>query len=226
MNHKVKVGVVYTSTTKELISDVNREIEKTLGEQAEITSYEDPEILKEVRDAGYVKTMPAAKLISMFMKAALDGNDAILNVCSTVGEVADAAESVGKYIGVPIVRIDKEMCAEAVRSGLRIGVLATLATTLEPTKNTLKYLAREMNREITLVDGLIDAFNIDQDTFKRMLSDKAKEIADETDVIVLCQGSMAYAEEAVAKASGKIVLSSPRFGAAELKRALEKKGIL
>ena len=58
----------------------------------------------------------------------------MLNLCSSVGEVADSAQDVAKYIGVPIVRVDEEMCREAVRKGQRIGVMATLPTTLEPTK--------------------------------------------------------------------------------------------
>lgn len=206
---------------------VNREVEKQLGTEAEIQNYEDPSILAEVREAGYVTAGAAARLVSMFMQAIMDGADAVLNCCSSVGEVADAAEAVGKYTGVPIVRIDGEMCCEAVRLGSRIGVLATLPTTLEPTKNTVKRMARELNRPAELVDGLIDgAFGIDQEEFKRMLLAKAEEIAGEVDVILLCQGSMAYAEEFLQEAIGKPVVSSPRFGARELRRVLEHKGLL
>ena len=46
-----------------------------------------------------------------------------------------------RYIGVPIVRVDEEMCREAVRKGQRIGVMATLPTTLEPTKGTILRLS-------------------------------------------------------------------------------------
>ncbi len=206
---------------------VNREVEKQLGTEAEIQNYEDPSILAEVREAGYVTAGAAARLVSMFMQAIMDGADAVLNCCSSVGEVADAAEAVGKYTGVPIVRIDGEMCCEAVRLGSRIGVLATLPTTLEPTKNTVKRMARELNRPAELVDGLIDgAFGIDQEEFKRMLLAKAEEIAGEVDVILLCQGSMAYAEEFLQEAIGKPVVSSPRFGARELRRVLEHKGLM
>lgn len=206
---------------------MNREVEKQLGTEAEIQSYEDPSILAEVREAGYVTAGAAARLVSMFMQAIMDGADAVLNCCSSVGEVADAAEAVGKYTGVPIVRIDGEMCCEAVRLGSRIGVLATLPTTLEPTKNTVKRMARELNRPAELVDGLIDgAFGIDQEEFKRMLLAKAEEIAGEVDVILLCQGSMAYAEEFLQEAIGKPVVSSPRFGARELRRVLEHKGLM
>lgn len=223
----MKVGIVYTSTTPELIELVNRELEKNLNGSAEILNYQDPSILAEVRDAGFVTAPAAARLVSMYMKAVSDGADAILNVCSSVGEVADAAVPLGRYIGVPIVRIDEEMCREAVRLGTRIGVLATLPTTLEPTKNTIRRVAREMNRSVTLVDGLVDgAFGLNQEQFKQVLSKKAAEINDKVDVILLCQGSMAYVEEYLAGQCGKPVLSSPRFGAAALKQALQAKGLL
>lgn len=68
------------------------------------------------------------------MKAVGEDCEAMLNLCSSVGEVADAAQDAAKYIGVPIVRVDEEMCREAVRQGKKIGVVATLATTLEPPK--------------------------------------------------------------------------------------------
>ena len=49
-------------------------------------------------------------------------------------------------------------------------------------------------------------------------------MADDVDVVLFAQGSMAYCEEYIAEKFGKVVLSSPRFGAAELKKALVKKG--
>lgn len=133
----MKVALVYTSTTPELIELVEREVGKLLPQNTEIMSYQDPSILAEVRDAGYVTAYPAARLVGMYMKAVNDGADAILNLCSSVGEVADAAQGIAKYIGVPIVRVDEEMCREAVRKGNKIAVMATLPTTLEPTKNTI-----------------------------------------------------------------------------------------
>lgn len=101
----MKVALVYTSTTPELIELVEREVGKLLPQNTEIMSYQDPSILAEVRDAGYVTAYPAARLVGMYMKAVNDGADAILNLCSSVGEVADAAQGIAKYIGVPIVRV-------------------------------------------------------------------------------------------------------------------------
>lgn len=222
----MKAGVVYTSTTPELIELVNREIEKNLGKEVEVLNYRDPSILAEVREAGFVTAGAAARLTGMYMQAVEDGADVVLNVCSSVGEVADAARAMGLYMGVPIVRIDEEMCKEAVRLGRRIGVLATLSTTLEPTKNTIKRVSRELGKHVELIDGLIDgAFGMNQEQFKKMLVDKTAEIIEQVDVVLLCQGSMAYVEKELQEIYKKPVVSSPRFGAVELKKVLEAKGL-
>lgn len=223
----MKVGLVYTSTTPELIAMVETEVRKNLGDSAELLTYQNPEVLAKTREAGYVTTQAAVLLTQMYLKAIEDGAEAVLNICSSVGEVADSVQDFARYVGVPIVRIDEEMCREAVRLGKRIGVLATLPTTLEPTKNTIRRVAREMNRNVILVDGLIDgAFGLDQNQFKQLMLKKADEIKNEVDVILFCQGSMAYCEDLVREGCHKPVLSSPRFGAAALKAALTAKGVM
>lgn len=223
----MKLGLVYTSTTPELIEMVETEVRKKLGTAAELRMYQNPEVLAKTREAGYVTKEAAALLAEMFIQSIKDGADAILNICSSVGETADAFQAFAGYCGVPVVRIDVAMCREAVRIGKRIGVLATLPTTLEPTKNTIKRVAREMDKNVVLVDGLIDgAFGLSQEEFKSRMLRKAGEIKDEVDVLLFCQGSMAYCEELIHEAYQKPVLSSPRFGAAALKEALQKKGVL
>lgn len=223
----MKVGLIYTSTTPELIELVEQEVKKQLGDGVEMLSLQDPSILAEIRETGYVTAAPAARLIEMYMKAAEEGVDAMLNLCSSVGEVADCAQDVARYIGIPIVRVDEEMCREAVRRGKRIGVMATLPTTLTPTKNTILRVAREAGKHVELVDCLVDgAFGLDQEQFRARLTEAAAGIIDEVDVVVLAQGSMAYAEPHLEAVYGKAFLGSPRFGAAELKKALQSKGAI
>ncbi|MDO4961955.1 MAG: aspartate/glutamate racemase family protein, partial [Eubacteriales bacterium] len=186
----MKVGIIYTGTTPELIEDVEREVKGQLGDDVELFSLADGSIIAEARDAGYVTTPPAARLVTMFMQAANEGCDAVLNACSSVGEVADSCQDLAKYIGMPIVRIDELMCREAAHLGKRIGVMATLKTTLEPTKNTILRMAREDNIHVELVDCLVDgAFGLDQEQFKMRMSECAEKIADKVDVIVFAQGS-------------------------------------
>lgn len=223
----MKAALIYTSTTPELIELVEREVRKNIGEEAELLSLQNPGILASVREAGYVTPQAASELISMYMEAVKQGADAILNICSSVGEVADCMQTAAAYIGVPIVRIDEEMCREAVRQGSRIAVMATLPTTLTPTRNTVKRVAREMGRHVELVDILVDgAFGLDPESFRKLLLTRASEVKDKADVILLAQGSMAYVEEDIDRELGIITLSSPRFGAVELRKALEKKGLI
>ncbi len=223
----MKIGVVYTSTTPELIADVNREIKNVLGDDIEIYDQQDPSILADVREAGYVTQAPAARLIKMFMNAAEEGCDAVLNVCSSVGEVADSVQDVAAYLGMPIVRIDEDMCRDAVRKGLRIGVMATLPTTLIPTCNTVTRVARECNRHVEIKQCLVEnAFGLDQEQFRERMSTSAATIADDVDVIVLAQGSMAYCAEFLSDKYGLPVLASPAYGVVALKNALVKKGVI
>lgn len=223
----MKAALIYTSTTPELIALVEEEVRKNIGGDAELLSLQNPGILAEVREAGYVTGTAAAQLIEMYAEAVKQGADVILNICSSVGEVADCMQPAAAFMGVPIVRIDEEMCREAVRRGKRIAILATLSTTLEPTRNTVLRVAREMGRKVELVDGLIDgAFGINQEEFRKMLLDKAAQVKEQADVILLAQGSMAYVEEDIYKELGIVTLSSPRFGARELRRALERKGLM
>ena len=47
----MKVGLIYTSTTPELIELVEREVKKQLGGGVELYSLQDPSILADVREA-------------------------------------------------------------------------------------------------------------------------------------------------------------------------------
>lgn len=235
----MKVGLIYTSTTPELIELVEREVRRNLGNDVELFSLEDPQILATVREHGYVTATAAADLIAMYMKAVAAGCEAILNICSSVGEVADSMQTAARYIGVPIVRIDEEMCKDAVRLASahvregscdrapRIGVMATLPTTLEPTMNTIRRVSRECGQHVELVECLVEnAFGLNPEEFKARMSEYAAGIADDVDVIVFAQGSMAYCEEEIAEKYHKEVLSSPRYGAIALADALVAKGVM
>lgn len=223
----MKIGLAYTSTTPELIELVEQEVRKQLGNDVIILSEQDPSILADIRETGYVSAKPAARLMTMYMKLISEDVDAIMNICSSVGEVADTMQDAAKYLGVPIVRIDEEMCREAVRKGNKIGVMATLPTTLRPTANTIHRVAREMGKNVETIDILVDgAFGLDQEKFRQLMAEYAGNAVEQVDVILFAQGSMAYCEEYIAGLYGKEVLSSPRFGAAALKRALVEKGVV
>ena len=138
----------------------------------------------------------------------------ILNTCSSVGDVADQA---AYFVSTPIVRIDRAMAQQAVRQGTTIGVVATLATTLDPTVRLVTTEGSAAGKSVTVVpvlasgayDSLVAGNPADHD---RLIKEAAIKVADTVDVFVLAQGSMARMEQSLADATGKVVLSSIRLG--------------
>lgn len=224
---KAKVALVYTVTTPELKADVVREMKAALGEDVELLNYEVPSVFEEIKHTGYVTAAPAAKMISTYMEAVEAGADAILSICSTVGDIAYSMQDAAKYLGVPIVMVNDEMCREAVRKGKRIAIMATFPTAIAPTTRALQRVAREMGRHVEVTEVLLEgAFGMDQEKFKALMAEKAGAVADSVDVILFAQGSMAYCEEHIAAKTRKPVLSNPRFSAKALKDALAAKGLV
>ena len=216
----MKVGIVYTGTTSELEEDVERELKNRLGEAVELYVQKDPSIIKEINSEGYVTRQAAKRLVEMYLKATAADCDAILNACSSVGEVADACCGLASYLGVPIVRIDELMCREAIKRGERIGIMGTLPTTVER-------LAREMGRRVQIVNILVEgAFGLDQVAFRKRLSDAVDKADKPVDVFILAQGSMAYAAGDLSERYHLPFLGSPYYGAIAMKEALKNKGII
>ena len=74
-----------------------------------------------------------------------------------------------------------------------------------------------------MVEG---AYGIDREQFKARMTEEAAKVADQVDVIIFAQGSMAYCEKIIADRFQKPVLSNPYYGAKALKAALVDKGLI
>ncbi|MFF3884280.1 aspartate/glutamate racemase family protein [Streptomyces sp. NPDC001914] len=151
--------------------------------------------------------------------AVADGARVVLCTCSTVGAIAERTEA-----GVPVLRVDRPMAAAAVAAGSRVVVLATVASTLEPTVGLVEEEARRAGRPVeartALVDGAWALFDAgDVDGCARAVADAADAIAD-ADAIVLAQASMTAAEGLVT--TSVPVLSSPRPGLAAAADAIRR----
>lgn len=222
----MKVAIVYTGVNPQLITTVERELKAAApGVDLDIMTLADPTIINETVANGGVTPAAAQRLMKLYMAGMAGGADIIYNICSSIGDVADAAKPIFKVMGIPFVRIDEDMAISAVKTGTRIGVLATLRTTLEPTKRLIKRCADEMGKDVTLIDALADgAFGKSKEELEEIFVEKVKDIADKVDVILLAQASMAECEKRLEEASGKPVVSSPRFGAAAVRDVIMQLG--
>ncbi len=211
----MKLAVVYTVTTPELTAGIDGELRKNLdGIPVEIASYQDASILQEARDNNGLTPGCARRLVKLYEQGVNDGAKLLLNVCSSVGEVAKRAKPLYELCGTAFIRIDEAMAAEAVRTAGRIGVVATLSTTLNPTKQLIQDCAAAQGKEVVLVDALAEgAFGLNPEQFTRKLVETGAKVRDRVDVLLFAQGSMAYAERDVSEALGVPVFSSIRFGA-------------
>lgn len=219
----MNVATIYTSTTPELTQMVNEYLEINFqGKDLNIMKYQDPSILQEARDNGYVTKGCARRLMNMYEKACEDGAQILFNICSSVGDVAKLAKPLYEMTGVKFIRIDEDMAMAAVKAGNRIGVLATLPTTLEPTKRLVQECANKIGKNIVIIDILADgAFGLNQEKFKEVLIQTGKRVRDQIDVLLFAQGSMAYAEDAVSRELDLPVFSSIKYGTAAVRKAAD-----
>ena len=183
-------GVVVIPMAREF---VNRELPDVTA-----INYLDDRIVADLGDPDVAPSVPG-RVAELAQAAADAGAEAILLTCSSISELAaDTAEKVG----VPILRIDEAMADEAVATGDRIAVLATLATTCGPTTRLIQERAELAGRTPSITSIVIDgAFEAvasgDRPTHDRLVAAAIERAADEADVVVLAQASMASAAGAV-----------------------------
>lgn len=183
----------------------------------------DDSLIQDVIRAGEVLPAVARRLETYYAAAVEAGADVIFNTCSSVGEVATAARPT---LSIPIVKIDEAMARKAVGMGDRVGVLATLPTTLGPTSRLVEEQAARTGRSVSVVEGLAEgAFAAllegDSASHDTMIMETARKLAPEVDLIVLAQGSMARMQVVLGEVTGKPILSSPTMGVESVKAVLD-----
>ena len=140
------------------------------------------------------------------------GAQYIIVTCSSIGEAVEAA---AENCGVPVLRVDRPMADRAVATGRKIGVIATLATTLQPTAELVRRCAEKAGRQIDLVESLCEgAFEAlmkgDTATHDKMVRTSLDQLTSEVDVILLAQASMARVVEAMPQQLKSVpILASP-----------------
>ena len=154
----------------------------------------------------------ARRVAAYLASAESAGADYILVTCSSIGPAVEAA---APQIHVPVLRVDLPMADRAVQTGRRIGVIATLTTTLAPTADLIRRRAAEAGRPIELTSRLCEgAFEalmgggaVKHDA---MIVTALKELAARVDVIVLAQASMARVVDKLPAADRRVpILASP-----------------
>ena len=220
MDMTKKLAIIHTTpVTVELLKGLAAE----LLPDCQVIDFVDDSILPQLgENGGDVSAVePRLKQYAKFAEEA--GADVILSACSSVGELATALQ---ENVGIPVIRIDESMAEAAVSRGQRIGVAATLITTLKPTTNLIRRKAAEIGKEITIAPLLVDSAYQrlvagDNEGHDTILAEALRGLANEVDVVVLAQASMARVVERLDAALRGKFLSSPRLGMERVKAVME-----
>jgi Asp/Glu/hydantoin racemase len=152
------------------------------------------------------------------------GAAALLVTCSSIGEAAETARA---HVGIPVFRVDAPMAAEAAKAAAtvrdggrgRIGVLATFASTLQPTRDLLRREGGSAEIHASVCPGAADALRGgDMERHDEIVGAEVRRLATEADVLVLAQASMARVVAGLPAGEISVpVLTSPRSGVRQLR---------
>jgi len=174
----------------------------------------DESLIRETVRVGSLQKLTIRRLIAMIESAAGGGADAVMVTCSSIGEGVTLAQQLFDF---PVIRVDEAMAEAAIQSGSKLGVLATLRTTLEPTSALLRAKAAIANKPVELVECLCDgAFEAvlsgDTATHDRIVGGALLNDMSGVDAVVLAQASMARVVSAMPPGAVKVpVFSSPEL---------------
>ena len=211
----IKIGVIHTNAAT--LQSTSELIKNTIDD-AVIMNILDDTILPDMameNNVDYVRQ----RWITYAKTLADMGADAVLSACSTVGPFAEEADTI---LNIPVLRIDDAMAEEAAKIGNNITVLATFRPTLKPTTDLIKRKNPNAEIKTILIDEAYTALgNGDRQKHDCLILEKVSEEAENADVIVLAQASMASALENSGLDTDKI-LTSPVLGIKKLKKILEE----
>jgi Asp/Glu/hydantoin racemase len=206
---KKRLGLVHTSAT---LVPVFAQLCKEKLPGVEVFNIVDDSLVRGIREAGSLTPRISQRVLDYLKSAESGGADQIMVTCSSIGPAVEAG---AKLVGVPVLRVDQPMADQAVATGKRIGVIATLSTTLEPTADLVLRRAAIAGKKIELTSRLAEgAFEAlmsgDAAKHDAMVAAALQELSQQVDVILLAQASMARVVDTLAPEDKRVpILASP-----------------
>jgi Asp/Glu/hydantoin racemase len=206
---KKRLGLVHTSAT---LVPVFAALCKEKLPNVEVFNIVDDSLVRSIREAGRITPTIEMRVAGYLTSAAYAGADYIMVTCSSIGPAVEAG---AKGIPTPVLRVDLPMADMAVAAGKRIGVIATLSTTLEPTAELIQRRAALSGKQIELTSKLVEgAFEAlmagDGATHDAKVAVALKELSQQVDIIVLAQASMARVVDTLEPEDKRVpILASP-----------------
>lgn len=206
------LGLIHNSP---MLAPVFNEIAARVMPDVRLLHFVDESTIKNTIAAGHLQKSTMRQVIRLVGSSFDAGCDVALVTCSSIGK---AVEMAAELYDQPVLRVDRAMAEKAVATGNRIGVVATLSTTLDPTADLVRRVAAEQGKHIEIVEhlcqGAFDAVMAgDGATHDRIVGEGLTDGMKGVDAIVLAQASMARVVAALPDgAVAAPVYSSPELG--------------
>jgi Asp/Glu/hydantoin racemase len=218
---KKKLGLVHTSAA---VVPIFQQLCKDKLPGVDVFNIADDSLVQDLIANGCMTPSMARRVVDHVASAERTGADVVMVTCSSVGAATEMAATMS---GVPVLRVDQPMADKAVSTGRRIGVIATLASTLEPTRELIRRRAQAAGREVDLTarlcEGAFDAFlSGDGARHDSIVAEALRELAESVDVIVLAQASMARVVDTMPESDRRVpILASPPIAIGHLAALLK-----
>lgn len=183
----------------------------------------DDSLVRQIGERGGLTADLTRRVGSYIESAEAGGADQVLVTCSSIGPAVEASEP---FVGIPVLRVDRPMADQAVAGGTRIGVIATLPTTLDPTSDLVQRRAAAAGREIQLTarlcEGAFEALMAgDAEKHDSLVAAALRELVGEVEVVLLAQASMARVVDTLDESEKTVpILASPPIAIAHLARVM------
>ena len=217
---KKTLALIHTSAT---LVPVFQQLTKARLPTVETFNIVDDSLVRQIGAKGGITEDIAARVASYIASAASGGADCILVTCSSIGPAVEAAAA---SVHVPVLRVYQPMADRAVQTGRRIGVIATLPTTLNPTADLVRRRAALAGKSVELTarlcEGAFEALMAgDAERHDLLVASALRELSRQVDVIVLAQASMARVVDTLSESDRRVpILASPPLAVEHLATVL------
>ena len=186
-----------------------------LWPQATLMNLLDDSLSADLARDGVLTRHMTERFLTLGRYAVGTGADAILFSCSAFGPCIEAVAR--ELAPLPVLKPNEAMFEEAVAAGGSIGLLATFAPTLVSKPPEFPKGAKIVPH---LAVGALAALDRGDAAEHDSLVVAAARLLADCDVIALAQFSLSRSADAVARATGKPVLTTPESAVRKLKRML------
>jgi len=218
------LALIHTSKVFLTVETMMQEMFAEIMPEVRLINIMDDSLLPDVMAEQRISTAVTRRMCAYVVAAEATGAAAVLSLCSSLGPTIDVAR---RLVSIPVIKIDDAHTEKAAREADRVGVMATVATTLPPTVALIREKAAALGKKVEIRESLSNAafqalMGGDKQRHDAMVTAAARVLAPHVDVILFAQASMTRLAPEIEQATGRPVLTSPRLAIEYTKRVLDE----